>query len=107
MPGKNPARHLYSLSQPWLRLRLAAGIPDVHIHDLRHTFASAAVGLGLGLPVLAGLLGHTQVATTQRYAHLDFDPRRQAAEAIACHLDQLLRGNEDSGHSNPQASSNG
>lgn len=94
VPGKNPAKHLYSLSGPWLRLRRAAGIPDVRIHDLRHTFASTAVGLGLGLPVLAGLLGHTQLATTQRYAHLDLDPRRQAAEAVAGQLDQLLRSHQ-------------
>lgn len=93
-PGRNPAKSRHSLDSAWRRIRSAAGIPDVHIHDLRHTFASTAVGLGLGLPVLAGLLGHTQLATTQRYAHLDLDPRRDAAEAIASQLDYLLRGCE-------------
>ena len=78
-----PSQHRYSLNGPWRRLRIAAGIPDVRIHDLRHTYASTAVGLGLGLPVLAGLLGQTQLATTQRYVHLDLDPRRRAAEAGA------------------------
>jgi len=52
------------------------------------------VGLGLGLPVLAGLLGQTQLATTQRYAHLDLDPRRAAAEAVAGQLDQLLNSHQ-------------
>ena len=92
VPGKDPARHLYSLNSAWRRLRVAAGIPDVRIHDLRHTYASAAVGLGLSLSLLAGLLGQTQVATTERYAHLDLDPRRRAAEAIAGQLDLLLNG---------------
>jgi integrase len=96
VPGRNPAKHLSSLGAPWERLRLSAGIPDVHIHDLRHTFASTAVGLGLGLPILGGLLGHTQMATTQRYAHLDLDPRREAAEAIAGQLDLLLRSGQGS-----------
>jgi integrase len=95
-PGRNPAKHRQSLTAAWARLRATVGITDVHIHDLRHTYASTAVGLGLGLPVLAGLLGHTQLATTQRYAHLDLDPRREAAEAIAGQLDQLLRGHERS-----------
>ncbi len=97
VPGRNPAKHLSSLGGPWERLRVSAGIPDVHIHDLRHTFASTAVGLGLGLPILGGLLGHTQMATTQRYAHLDLDPRREAAEAIAGQLDLLLRSGQGSG----------
>ena len=92
--GRSPAKHLYSLNGAWRRLRVDAGIPDVRIHDLRHTFASTAVGLGLGLPVLAGLLGQTQLATTQRYAHLDLDPRRAAAEAVAGQLDQLLNSHQ-------------
>ena len=89
--GRDPARHLSSLNSAWRRVRASAGLADVRIHDLRHTFASTAVGLGLGLPLLAGLLGQTQLATTQRYAHLDLDPRRQAVEAVAGQLDQWLR----------------
>ena len=95
VPGKDPAKHLYSLREPWGRLRSSAGLADVRIHDLRHTFASTAVGLGLGLPVLAGLLGQTQLATTQRYAHLDLDPRRRAAEAVAGQLEELLRAHQE------------
>jgi integrase len=74
VPGKDAGRHLYSLNCAWRRIRAAAGLPDVRIHDLRHTYASAAVGLGLSLSLLAGLLGQTQVATTERYARLDLDP---------------------------------
>ena len=48
----------------------APGLKDVRIHDLRHTFASTAVASGQGLPMIGKLLGHTQVQTTARYAHL-------------------------------------
>ena len=52
----------------------------MRIHDLRHSFASMAVAGGLSLPVIGALLGHTQPATTARYAHLADDPLRQAAK---------------------------
>ena len=47
-----------------------AGLDDVSIHDLRHSFASRALALGESLPMIGKLLGHTQVQTTARYAHL-------------------------------------
>ena len=67
--GKLRAR-LIDLQPFWQRLRARAGLQDARIHDLRHTFASAAVAAGQGLPMIGKLLGHTQVATTARYAHL-------------------------------------
>jgi integrase len=48
------------------------------LHDLRHTYASHLVSSGLSLPLIGQLLGHTQAATTQRYAHLADDPLREA-----------------------------
>lgn len=71
------------LKRPWALVCRAAGISDVRLHDLRHSFASVGAGDGHGLVVLVKLLGHSQVATTQRYAHLADDPLRQAADAIA------------------------
>lgn len=59
-----------SLDHAWDAVRQAAGIPDVRMHDLRHTYASIAAGLGLSLPQIGALLGHASQATTQRYAHL-------------------------------------
>ena len=56
--------------------------PNVRIHDLRHSFASILVSAGASLPLIGQMLGHTQVQTTQRYAHLFDDPMRDAAETV-------------------------
>lgn len=74
------------LKKPWKAVSKRAGLKSVRIHDLRHTHASVGVGVGLGLPIIGKLLGHTQVATTQRYAHLDNDPVKKAAEHIGSRL---------------------
>jgi integrase len=81
--GKNIGAHLTDLQHPWRRVRAAAGLPDVRIHDLRHTFASGGIAAGEGLPMIGKLLGHTQVQTTARYAHLASDPVKRAADKIA------------------------
>ncbi len=54
----------------------------VRLHDLRHTYASILASAGLSLPIIGRLLGHTQAATTQRYAHLMDDPLRAATERV-------------------------
>ena len=71
--GSKPGRHLAQLQPAWERVRKRAGLDDVRIHDLRHSFASRALALGEGLPMIGKLLGHTQVQTTSRYAHLARD----------------------------------
>jgi integrase len=81
--GKNPGARLNDLQPFWQRARARAGLKDARIHDLRHTFASAAVAAGQGLPMIGKLLGHTQVATTARYAHLAADPVKAAAEQVS------------------------
>lgn len=88
--GIKPGAHLTDMQRPWRRIRKRAGIPDVRIHDLRHTFASASLALGEGLPMIGKLLGHTQVQTTARYAHLASDPVKKAAERVADQLGALL-----------------
>lgn len=70
------------LKKAWDTVRKRAGLDGVRLHDLRHSFASVGAGSGLGLPIIGKLLGHTQAATTARYAHLDVDPVRRAADAI-------------------------
>jgi integrase len=72
--GRQPGARLINLQKPWRRIRALAGLNDVRIHDLRHSFASIGVGAGLSLPVIGKLLGHTQPVTTARYAHLAADP---------------------------------
>jgi integrase len=66
----------------WKAIRLAAGLDDVRIHDLRHSFASIAVSGGASLPIIGALLGHAHSATTQRYAHLSDNPLRAASDAV-------------------------
>ena len=80
--GAKLGTHLINLQKPWRRIRAKAGLDDVRLHDLRHSFASMAVAGGLTLPVIGALLGHTQPATTARYAHLADDPLKQAANLI-------------------------
>ena len=84
---------LLSNWQPWRRIRKLAGLDDVRIHDLRHTYASQALALGQTLPLIGKLLGHTQVQTTARYAHLAADPVRRAAAEVANHVRSALNGN--------------
>jgi integrase len=71
---------------------LPTGLADVRLHDLRHTFASVGAAGGLSLPMIGRLLGHTQAATTQRYAHLAADPVRAANEAVAQRIATAMKG---------------
>ena len=81
--GGKPSSHLVNLQKPWQAIRAAAGLEDVRLHDLRHTFASVGVGGGASLAMVGALLGHSQPQTTDRYAHLAADPMRAASDAIA------------------------
>lgn len=90
--GRVPGRYLTDMQKPWRRIRKSAGIEDVRIHDLRHTFAANAASQGFSLPIIGKLLGHTQAQTTARYAHLAADPVRKANEDIARVLDASMSG---------------
>ena len=83
IPGKKPGGRLSSLDYVWRIIREQAGLEDVRIHDLRHSFASRALALGESLPMIGKLLGHSQIQTTARYAHLARDSVYEAAERIA------------------------
>ena len=93
IPGRITGSHLVNLSKAWRRIRVRAELGDVRIHDLRHTHASAAAGLGLSLPMIGKLLGHSQPATTARYAHLADDPVSLAATSVAEHIGNLMGRN--------------
>jgi integrase len=92
VPGDDPERPRHDLKRPWEAVTKRAGLAGVRLHDLRHTYASFGAGGGLGLPVIGRLLGHSQAATTSRYAHLDSDPLRRASEAIAGRIAAALAG---------------
>ena len=80
--GKLAGQYLTDLQRPWRRIRARAGLNDVRIHDLRHSFASAALANGESLPIIGKLLGHKQIQTTARYAHLADESVRAAAGRI-------------------------
>jgi integrase len=88
--GALPGARLSDLQPFWQRVRARAGLKDVRIHDLRHTFASTALASGQGLPMIGKLLGHTQVQTTARYAHLAADPVKSAADQVSASIAAAL-----------------
>jgi integrase len=88
--GARADGHVTDLQKPWRRIRGRAGLDGVRIHDLRHTYASRLVGRGETIQMVGKLLGHTQIQTTMRYAHLADDPVRAAAERAAGAMPDML-----------------
>jgi len=78
-PGRKAGKPLAQIRTCWEAVRPG---PDIHVHDLRHSFASIAASGGASLPLIGALLGHTQARTTQRYAHLFDDALRQVADRV-------------------------
>lgn len=76
----------------WRKVRIAGGFPSLRLHDLRHSFASTALARGEALSVIGAILGHADVKTTSRYAHLADDPVKRAADAIAKTVSAALEG---------------
>ncbi len=91
---RDPAQPIRGLDWFWVTIRRTAGLDDVRIHDLRHSFASAGIAGGAGLYLIGKLLGHADVATTQRYAHLADDPVRAAADQISAAIGAALAGRD-------------
>jgi integrase len=90
--GSKAGGHLVGLRKIWTRARRRAGLDDVRIHDLRHSFASAAVANGMSLPMLGKLMGHKSVQTTARYAHLADDPLRLASSQVGGVIADAMQG---------------
>lgn len=88
--GDDPEVALVNVKDSWARVRLAAGLADVRLHDLRHAFASVAVAGGMSLVMLGALLGHRETRTTQRYAHLADDPQKAAAGLVAGRIAEAM-----------------
>ena len=82
-PSPRTGKPCPALYYPWERVRKRAGLTDVRLHDLRHSYASNLVNGGVSLYVVQQLLGHTNPRTTQRYAHLEQDTLAKASEVAA------------------------
>jgi integrase len=91
-PGEKDGKPRADINKPWRAIIRAARLDRVRAHDLRHSFASFGAGKSLGLPIIGKLLGHTQVATTARYAHLDADPMRRAVDTIGATIAAAMDG---------------
>ncbi len=89
-PGGNGKGRPLNLHYYWEAVRERAGLDDVRIHDLRHSYASRALALGESLSAIGRLLGHRHVVSTARYAHLMRDAEKAAAsrvgESIGVHV---------------------
>ncbi len=81
--GEVSGQPIVNLQKSWRRIRSFAGLNDVRIHDLRHTFASQAVMGGTPLAIVSKLLGHSQISTTMRYAHLADAELMEASNALS------------------------
>ena len=94
--GTDSEKPRADLKRPWEAIKRHARLDRIRLHDLRHNFASFGAGAGMGLPTLGKLRGHSQPATTARYAHLDVDPVRRAANTISAGLEAAM-GEKPSG----------
>ena len=90
--GEKAGKHLVNIEKPWRRIRKVAKLDDVRLHDLRHSFASVAASGGQSLIVIGKMLGHSQPATTARYAHLADDPVKAASDAVGRHIAAAMDG---------------
>jgi len=96
-PGDRPGKPIVSLRKSWERVCKVAKIDALRLHDLRHSYASIGAADGLSLPVIGALLGHSQPATTARYAHLAASPLHDAADAIGARIMAALDGESSLG----------
>ena len=89
--GETEGGHLVNLQKPWNRIRNKAGLNDVRIHDLRHTYASVAMKEGIDPFTLKEIMGHKNLQTTLRYAHLADDAVQRAAGSVASRIANSIR----------------
>jgi integrase len=93
-PSAKGGGYFVGLQKVWARIRDMANMPDVRLHDLRHSFASVGAASGDSLYIIGKLLGHAQSRTTQRYAHLADEPLRAAAERISGQIAAAIKGGD-------------
>lgn len=91
VPNPNTRQPFGNLYHPWDKVRKEAGMPELRMHDLRHTFASNLVNSGQSIYVVSKLLGHSQLKTTARYSHLADETLMSAVDAAAKVVDTSWR----------------
>ena len=92
-PAERGKGHYQGTPKIWReKIRDAAGLSAVRIHDLRHSFASVGVAFNQSLFIVGKILGHRRAETTQKYSHLQLDPVRAAAEQTSQRLAGALKG---------------
>jgi len=97
-PSHTTSGHMENLKDAWANVLRQCGLKGKwRIHDLRHAFASMMVNSGASLPIVGKILGHSQAATTQRYAHLERNPAKEAAEAAAAKIVEAMKRPNRSG----------
>jgi integrase len=90
-PGSSASGHMVNIKDAWGDVLNQAGMDGWRLHDLRHAFASMMVNSGASLPIVGKILGHSQASTTQRYAHLEENPARKAAEVAAAKIAEAMK----------------
>jgi integrase len=80
------------IKQSWAGVCKRAGIKDLHLHDLRHVFATYFASTGVGLPLIGRLLGHSQARTTERYSHVALYPMREQVERFGAFVTAVESG---------------
>jgi len=95
IPGVKAKSASAAIDNVWPGIREAAGLADVRLHDLRHSFASVGAAGGLSLPIIGALLGHKHATTTARYAHLSADPLRAANDAVGARIAAAMNRKPD------------
>ena len=91
-PAARGDGHFVGIQKIWERVRIAAGLVGVRLHDLRHSHAGVAATGGDSLLVIGALLGHSSQATTQRYAHLSDDPVKASADRVSRQISAAMDG---------------
>ena len=85
-PSPVTGRPMVTIKTAWAKIVRDAELEGLRVHDLRHSFASVLAGSGASLQLIGSLLGHVQITTTMRYAHLADDARRAAVERVGAVL---------------------
>ncbi len=91
-PATKGEGHYVGLPKAWAKLKKRAGLDDVTIHTLRHSFASIAVAGGDSLILVGKVLGHVQTRTTEKYAHMDLKPLKAVADRAADTIAAAMQG---------------